>query len=155
MALTLITLCSVLISCYVSTPPAGGVCCSNHPQLCASVSKFWTFAILWKLPPFFLSCANTVQWLISSWILGAHLFQTVQWQPNHVEKIQRRQSHPLPSPCSSSQNAALSWKGCCSYLHPGGNNLLYWGATASFGLDRQLHPSKCSSVTSKEVFRLS
>lgn len=90
MALALLTLCSVLISCYVATPLAGGVCCSNHPQLCASVSKFWTFAILWKLPPFFLSCANTVQWLISFCILGAHLFQTVHWQPNQVGKTQRR-----------------------------------------------------------------
>lgn len=96
MALTLITLCSVLISCYVSTPPAGGVCCSNHPQLCASVSRFWTFAILWKLPPLFLSCANTVQWLISFWILGAHLFQTVHWQPNHVEK-NTKEMEPSPS----------------------------------------------------------
>lgn len=48
--------------------------CSNHPQLCASVRRFWTFAILWKLPLFFLSCANTVQWLISFHIPGAHLF---------------------------------------------------------------------------------
>lgn len=92
MALALLTFCYILLSPYVATPPAGGVCCSNHPQLCASVSRFWTFAILWKLPLFFLSCANTVQWLISFHILGAHLFQdcilTTQLSGKNTQEIQ-------------------------------------------------------------------
>lgn len=99
MALALLTFCYVLISCYIATPPAGGVCCSNHPQLYASVSRFWTFAILWKLPLFFLSCANTVQWLISFRILGAHLFEdcilTTQPSGKNTQEKQPSPFHPL------------------------------------------------------------
>lgn len=101
--------CHVLVSHNIATPPAGGVRCSNHPQLCASVSRFWNFAILWKLPLFFLSCANTVQWLISFHILGAHLFARLYTDnPIKWEKHTGDTSVPLSPPCNSGQSADLS-----------------------------------------------